>query len=153
MFTLDGPTKMVIRNLLNSNSHVKPSKSRGKGRLARLKAVKGRDVKVQAKRQFWVKLGRSMRRGDEGTLKLTFGDVEICITEPDAALKLYNVKLGQSAFTRAVEKIVQSGVKLELADGVPRFHADPDRAGRLIRVLDGKSERGVIEGGKFKSLA
>lgn len=61
-----------------------------------------------------------------------------------------NIKEGQSALARAKTMIVTPGVKIDVAPGVPLFHADPDRPDRLVRVLDKKVEYGRFVNGKFR---
>ena len=60
-----------------------------------------------------------------------------------------NIVAGQEALSRAADTIVRPGVKLDIPDGVPVFHADPDRPDLIIRVLNGKREHGLFENGEF----
>jgi hypothetical protein len=51
---------------------------------------------------------------------------------------------------RLGKKISKPGVRLRTARGVPLFSADPVRPDRLLRRLNGKTERGVLENGVFR---
>jgi hypothetical protein len=62
----------------------------------------------------------------------------------------HNIGLGQEAMQKIQAALVKPGVKLRTPKATPLFRADPDRPGQLIRVLDGKEERGIIVDGVFK---
>lgn len=64
-----------------------------------------------------------------------------------------NIKAGQDALARAMAIIITPGVKLKVSKGVPLFHADPARPGRLVRVLDGKRQYGIFVNGEFVETA
>jgi hypothetical protein len=53
---------------------------------------------------------------------------------------------------RLGKKIARPGVRLQAARGVPLFSVDPHRPDRLVRKLNGKIERGILENGAFKVL-
>ena len=61
-----------------------------------------------------------------------------------------NIKKGQIALARAMEKIVKPGVKLDVDRGVPLFHADSEHPGKIVRELDGRRAIGKFIDGKFK---
>lgn len=44
------------------------------------------------------------------------------------------------------------GVALDTPPGVPMFRADPDNPQLVLRVLDGKEERGTVRDGRFVAL-
>jgi|GEM_PF-2082553 hypothetical protein len=95
--------------------------------------------------------GRSVKRGtDKGVL--LFGITSVAIPQLKSSEIERNIKAGQAGLDRALEKIIEPGIKLEAVKGVPLFHADPLHPGQIIRELDGKSERGVIVKGKFKII-
>ena len=56
------------------------------------------------------------------------------------------------ALKRARERLLTPGVTLDIAEDVPRYHADPDVPGRLIRVLRGKRESGYYVDGRFQPV-
>lgn len=85
--------------------------------------------------------------------KVTFGAVTVEVPVPGSEEVARNVKAGQAALARAKKLIITPGVKLTHPQGVPLFHADPDHPGRLVRVLNGKSEHGTFVGGKFVKMA
>ncbi len=85
--------------------------------------------------------------------KVTFGAVTVEVPVPSSEEVARNVKAGQAALARAKKLIITPGVKLNPPKGVPLFHADPDRPGCLVRVLNGKSEHGTFVGGKFVKTA
>ena len=52
------------------------------------------------------------------------------------------------------DQVLKPGVTLPpAAPGVPRFFVDKTQPSRMVRVLDGKREVGVVEGGVFKAIA
>jgi hypothetical protein len=78
-----------------------------------------------------------------------FGAVMVSNAAPDARTVRGNVKAGREALKRATEALVRPGVTLKLGADVPRFRADADRPGMLIRELNGKVQRGRIVKGAF----
>jgi hypothetical protein len=61
-----------------------------------------------------------------------------------------NIALSQVAMKKLAKTLLKPGVKLRTSKDVPLFRSDPDQPGQLIRVLDGKEERGVFVDGQFK---
>lgn len=61
-----------------------------------------------------------------------------------------NIGLGQLAMKRITVQLVKPGVKLRGSRSKPLFRADPADPRQLIRVLDGKEERGVFVNGVFQ---
>ncbi|CAN5652841.1 hypothetical protein BH10PSE5_BH10PSE5_21760 [soil metagenome] len=55
-----------------------------------------------------------------------------------------------AALGRLGKKIAKPGVRLYVARDVPLFSADPDHPDRVIRKLNGRTDRGVLEDGVFK---
>lgn len=64
-----------------------------------------------------------------------------------------NVDLGQLAMKKLKTRLTKPGVKVNHAKSAPLFRADPTQPGRLIRVLNGKEERGAFVDGVFKVQA
>ncbi len=60
------------------------------------------------------------------------------------------VQQSNTALERLSATLTKPGVKLPKRRNVPLYSADPDHPGLLIRKLNGKTERGVLEGGVFK---
>ena len=83
--------------------------------------------------------------------RVTFGSVTVLVDVPTKAEVEKNIKDGQEALARLLERIQSPGVKLKFKKGVPNYYADPEDPSRLIRILDGKKERVVFskEEGKF----
>ncbi len=81
---------------------------------------------------------------------VTFGSVTIKAFGSTQAEVERNISAGQSALGRAKMAIIKPGVKIDVAKGVPLFHADPERPDHILRVINGKREHGVFVGGKFK---
>ena len=81
---------------------------------------------------------------------VTFGSVTIKSARPSQLEIQHNVELGYTALSKVKPKLLQPGVTLRSGKGVPLYHADPEHPELVIRVLDGQSERGLFEGGKFK---
>lgn len=96
---------------------------------------------------------RATGKKDQPLRSIAFGSVTIENPVPSRAEIKRNIKAGQAALARAIRAIAKPGVKLDLPEGVPLYHSDPDRLGRLIRVLNGKREHGVFVDGKFRKIA
>lgn len=62
-----------------------------------------------------------------------------------------NIALSQVAMKKLTKALVKPGVKLRTSKATPLFRADPANPGQVIRVVDGKEERGVFLDGVFKS--
>jgi hypothetical protein len=83
---------------------------------------------------------------------IKFGNVTV-VADPLSKSEIKrNVKAGQRALARALKAIITPGVDVKLPSGVPLYRADSEKRGHIIRELDGKSESGVIENGKFKPI-
>jgi hypothetical protein len=65
----------------------------------------------------------------------------------------HNIGLGQAAMKKIQGQLARPGVKLRVSKATPLFRADPSNPRQLIRVLDGREERGVFENGVFKVRA
>ena len=76
--------------------------------------------------------------------RVTFGSVTVLVDVPTKAEVEKNIKDGQEALARLLERIQTPGVKLKFKKGVPYYYADPEDPSRLIKVLDGKKERVVF---------
>jgi hypothetical protein len=63
-----------------------------------------------------------------------------------------NIGLGQAAMKKIKTQLIRPGVKLRASKSTPLFRTDPANPRQLIRVVDGREERGVFEGGVFKVL-
>jgi len=85
--------------------------------------------------------------------KVVFGSVTVEGPGPTKAETKSNVRAGQTGLARALRTLVKSGIKLDLPDGVPLFHADSEQPGLLIRVQNGKRERGRFVDGVFRKIA
>ncbi len=91
----------------------------------------------------------STQRGEKvGTLR--FGSVVIKAALPGPAEMQKNIAQGREALSRATGTLTKPGVKLKRVKGVPLYAIDPNRPDLLVRILDGKREHGVFEGGQFK---
>ncbi|QDQ28466.1 hypothetical protein FNU76_20055 [Chitinimonas arctica] len=102
--------------------------------------------------RLWKEIGtdRKIREAEGANVRrLTFGSVIVEVSALDRAEIQRNVKVGQAALARAKNTIVQAGVDLPEQEGVPLFHADPNRPGKLVRELDGKREIGSFVNGIF----
>ena len=84
--------------------------------------------------------------------KMTFGSTTVLIDVPTKAEADKNIKAGQEALARLFERLqTLPGIELTFAKDDPCYYADPENPSRLIRILNGKKERGVFseEEGKF----
>ncbi|RYB04334.1 hypothetical protein [Lichenibacterium ramalinae] len=81
-----------------------------------------------------------------------FGSVSLEHDPINTAEAAQNVERGRSALNRMGAALSAPGVKLDVARGVPLYHADPHHPDRLVRVLDGARQSGVLVDGEFKAL-
>ena len=81
-----------------------------------------------------------------------FGSVTLQSIEVSSKVKRRNIRAGQAALERAKKLIITPGVKLKVRKGVPLFHADPEHPSQLVRVLNGKQDKGVFINGKFEII-
>ncbi len=88
---------------------------------------------------------------DAGT-RIKFGAVTIAAAQLDQTAAQSNVEKGQRALARVAKKFCQPGVSIRAARDVPLYSVDEMQPGRLIRKLNGKIERGVLENGHFKAV-
>lgn len=63
-----------------------------------------------------------------------------------------NVERGRSAMNSMGAALSAPGVRLDVVAGVPLYHADPQRPDRIVRVLDGHSQSGLLVNGEFKAV-
>lgn len=63
-----------------------------------------------------------------------------------------NVERGRSAMNRMGAALSASGVRLDAVAGIPLYHADPQHPERIVRVLDGHSQSGLLVNGEFKAI-
>lgn len=81
---------------------------------------------------------------------VVFGQVEVSAQKVSSKTKKRNVTMGNTAISRAATTLREPGVSLNAAPGVPLFFADETDPALIVRILNGQSTRGKIEGGKFK---
>lgn len=81
-----------------------------------------------------------------------FGSVSLEHDPVGTAEVAQNVERGRSALSRMGVALSARGVKLDVARGVPLYHADPIHPDRLVRVLDGDRQSGVLVDGEFRAL-
>lgn len=84
--------------------------------------------------------------------RVKFGAVTVATAQFDQKIAQYNVEKGQRALARAAKKLAQPGVSIRAAKDVPLYSVDETQPNRLIRKLNGKVERGVLENGRFKAV-
>ncbi len=91
---------------------------------------------------------RSSKRG-----VIIFGDVRVAVPQvtTDSEFK-HNIKQGQYALARARSTLLKRGVALRTAKNVALYHADPDNPDFIVRVKEGKSERGRFVKGCFRKV-
>lgn len=81
-----------------------------------------------------------------------FGDITVLAPRPSRSQVKKNVAASYLALERASKRFIKPGVRLRAKKGVPHYSADADRPGVYIRVLDGRTDRGVLEKGAFKVI-
>ena len=88
--------------------------------------------------------------GKRSTVK--FGGVTVSVPKPSSAELKRNIAASTEALERVTKRLVRPGVRLYVKKNVPLYSADPREPGVYIRVLNGKTERGVVENGMFKVI-
>jgi hypothetical protein len=84
---------------------------------------------------------------------VTFGSVTVERTSPPSEAEVeLNIRNGQEALARGLQKLIQPGIRIKARKGVPLFHVDPAHPDQFIRLLDGKRERGVVRDGEFQVI-
>lgn len=81
---------------------------------------------------------------------ITYGSVTIEAVRATGEQRERNIAKGVKALRRAAKSLATPGVKLDIPDSAPRYHADPKVPGRLVRVLDGEESVGTFKNGAFK---
>lgn len=81
---------------------------------------------------------------------ITYGAVTINVERATGEQRARNVAQGTEALRRAAKRLAKPGVTLDLPASAPRYRADPEVAGRLVRVLNGKESVGTFVNGVFK---
>ena len=64
-------------------------------------------------------------------------------------LQLSRVARGTQALERVGKKLIKPGIRLPEKKGVPRYSADENSPGVIIRRLNGKVSTGRLENGEF----
>ena len=82
-----------------------------------------------------------------------FGAATIQSGTPPKTQTTKNIQAGRDALARTSTGFTKSGIKLNAPNLIPLYHADPAKAGALIRNMGGKIEVGAIVNGKFRVKA
>ena len=78
------------------------------------------------------------------------GSVTVMVRTPTEAEVQRNVDRSTEALARGLKRLLRPGVRLYPKRGVPLFFADEDHPGKIVRLLDGKRDLGILEDGDFK---
>jgi hypothetical protein len=84
--------------------------------------------------------------------QVRFGRVVVESTKPSAAQAKINIDAGRLALVRAKTVLIRPGVQVRVDPKIPLYHADPAMPGVLVRTLNGKTTRGRMVAGRFKSV-
>ena len=103
-----------------------------------------------SKMQSVVTLRSSEKPGPVKSSPITFGSVTIDVVRATGAERERNIAEGVAALRRGAKALITPGVVLDLPPSAPRYHSDPEVAGRLVRVMNGKETVGTFVNGKFK---
>lgn len=80
---------------------------------------------------------------------VTYGSVTVQVIPATKGEARENVKAGQVAMGKLLQRIQTPGVRLSLRKGVPVYYADPKDPTRLIRRVHGKTQRVRFAHGDF----
>lgn len=82
-------------------------------------------------------------------VKTKLGNVTVSGAMPSAELVKTNIARGAQALERVGKKLMKPGIHLPEKKGVPRYSADENSPGLIIRRLNGKVSTGRLENGQF----
>jgi hypothetical protein len=82
--------------------------------------------------------------------RIKIGGVVVAGDKASALELKRSVALSSDMLGRLASKVAKRGVRLHAGKDVPLYSVDPDRPDRLVRKLNGKVDRGVLENGVFK---
>jgi hypothetical protein len=84
--------------------------------------------------------------------RVKVGDMIVSGDKASAAEVKTAVARSSEALNRLSRVIVEPGVRLSKRKDVPLFSIDPNNPGRVLRELNGRVDRGILENGAFKIL-
>lgn len=114
-------------------------------------AAKQRQRRRDRRRDRAAQYSIEMRIGSHPHQEITFGDVRVVAPTPSAETVRRNLEASSAALRGLVEALTNPGrTRLGRTKDVPFFHSDPEKPGRLIRKLNGKTDRGFIRNGVFE---
>jgi len=91
----------------------------------------------------------TLLRKETGGTRVTFGTATITTRKPSRAEVEHNVEASTEALRRTGEGLARPGIRLPARKDVPLFQADPERPGGFLRTLNGRTERGILQNGRF----
>lgn len=83
------------------------------------------------------------------TVKTKLGNVTVSGAKPSAEFVRFNIARSTQALERVGKKLIKPGVRLPEKKGVPRYSADENNPGVIIRRLNGEVTTGRLENGQF----
>jgi len=89
---------------------------------------------------------------DTASAKVHFAGVVITHAKLSKSVVKQQLAASGSAMKRLRPALLERGVKLRIAAGVPLYHADPSNPSRVVRKLKGKERIGTFVNGKFKPI-
>lgn len=90
--------------------------------------------------------------GTSGTnFSVKFGAVSVRVNEPTQEVIQSGVRASAKAVDRLSKRLVQPGVQIKRAKGVPTYTANPRNPAEVVRKLNGRTEVGTFVNGKFKA--
>jgi len=84
--------------------------------------------------------------------RVKIGGVFVTGDKASAAQVRRSVELSSVMLDRLASKVTTPGVRLYVRKSVPLYSVDPDHPGCVVRKLNGKVDRGVLENGAFKII-
>lgn len=90
---------------------------------------------------------RARRTGER---KVTFGSVSVMVRRPTKAEVQRNVEQSTAALERMLKRLLRPGFRLYPKRDVPYFWADENHPDKIVRLLNGKQQLGILENGEFK---
>ena len=81
--------------------------------------------------------------------KTKLGNVTVSGVKPSAELVRTNIARSTQALERVGKKLIKPGIYLPEKKDVPRYSADENRKGLIIRRLNGEVTTGRLQNGRF----
>lgn len=91
----------------------------------------------------------SVAKPGTASRRIRFGTASVTARKPAPSDLDRNLESSTEALRRTGETLLRPGIRLPARKNVPLFEADPERPGHFLRKLNGRTERGILQNGRF----